>query len=190
MQWQRKLLKNHSAGSVSGPYAVQDSSAPASASFQHLSALARSQRFIDPFVRVLPLLLMASIPIASAGGRVSSRVLTRNESGMPPPATLGYEMPRVSLYSCSQSARQPIRPMSVAQGELRPSLRAGRRSGVLARTSISARLNRGGPDVICRVQSGASDELPLSGHACAGNRLHPVSNSRSLGLRGLDGGGL
>jgi len=60
----------------------------------------------------------------------------------------------------SRSARQPIR-----QGELRPSLRAGRRSGVLARTSISARLNRGGPDVICRVQSGASDELPLSGHA-------------------------
>ena len=55
--------------------------------------------------------------------------------------------------------------MSVAHGELRPSLRAGRRSGVLARTSISARLNRGGPDVICRVQSGASDELPLSGHA-------------------------
>jgi len=65
----------------------------------------------------------------------------------------------------SRSARQPIRPMSVAQGELRPSLRAGCRSGVLARTSISARPNRGTPDLMCLVQSGASDELPLSGYA-------------------------
>jgi len=76
----------------------------------------------------------------------------------------------------SRSARQPIR-----QGELRPSLRAGRRSGVLARTSISARLNRGGPDVICRVQSGASDELPLSGHALRRQSVASRKRQRELG---------
>src|SRR5215813_4948295 len=130
-----------------------------------MSALARSQPLIDPFVRVLQPLLMASIPIASAGGRVSSRVLTRNESGMPPPATLGYEMPRVSLYGVhdrrtSRSGRCRPRKESCA-----PRSGPGRRSGVLAETCISARLNRRGPDVTYRVQSGASDELPLCGHA-------------------------
>ena len=72
---------------------------------------------------------------------------------------------RACRYTGSGIGAPADPPMSVAQGELRRSLRAGRRSGVLARTSISARLNRGGPDVTCRVQSGASDELPLSGHA-------------------------
>jgi hypothetical protein len=62
---------------------------------------------------------MASIPIASAGGRVSSRVLTRDECGMPPPATLGHEMPRVLLYGvhdrrASRSGRCRLRKESCA----------------------------------------------------------------------------
>jgi len=65
--------------------------------FQSYATFAR--RYTESrFSRVLQLLLIASIPIASAGGRVSSRVLPPNESGMPPPATLGQEMPRVLLY--------------------------------------------------------------------------------------------
>ena len=120
------------------------------------------------------LLFSGFILIASTGARVSSRVLTRNGSGKPPPATTGREMRRISYTEFMLGA--PVGRADVGCAGRAMCLDQGRSVGGSApRTPISRHCRR---NVFGSMRS---FERTVMHSAC--NGLHTVSDSLSLGLR-------
>jgi len=123
------------------------------------------------------LLFSGFILIASTGARVSSRVLTRNGSGKPPPATTGREMRRISYTEFMLGA--PVGRADVGCAGRAMCLDQGRSVGGSApRTPISRHCHR---NVFGSMRSFERGPLPVMHSAC--NGLQTVSDSLSLGLR-------
>ena len=111
---------------------------------------------------------------------MSSRVLTRNESGMPPASGAWVRNAVRVVIRGSRSARQPIRPMSAARTP--PSGPVAGRACSRERLYLHG-LTEEVPMLTCRVQSGASDELPRSGRSASAGGARPDALTRHSGIR-------